>query len=102
MCAPLDKSLSYFENLFKHFYTEHLVLVKLLAIDLFCFGYFSYFFVVCFTDFKRARELFALTIFAALCIAYWRIKKLYGAKINEKICEPIVTAVEAKWKLVKW
>ena len=102
LCAPVDKFLCSFENAAERFYKKHTSLVKLVGLTVLCDGYLAYLMVACLTDFNRARDLFAITIFAVFCIAYWRIKELFGDAINTRVIAPIVTAVESKWKLVKW
>ncbi len=102
LCAPLDKVLTLIENIFKAFYSRNASFVKLIAAALFCGGYVAYFLAACLKDFKRARDLFAITMFAIFCVCYWLVKKLFGEKINEKVFVPITDFVKAKWRFFKW
>ena len=102
LCTPVDKLLSYFENIFTHFYSENTSLVKLVVIAVLCGGYLAYFMVACIKDFKRARDLFAITMFALFCFFYWLVKKLFGEAINDRVFVPLTNAVKSKWTFVKW
>eukprot|EP00794_Sanderia_malayensis_P000551 gene551-1208_t len=102
ICAPLDKVLTFIETIFKTFYFKNSSLVKMVAGGILCGGYVAYFLVACWKDFKRARDLFAVTMFALFCFLYWLVKKFFGEKIDKYVITPVVKAIKSKWKFVKW
>ncbi|XP_070574763.1 solute carrier family 28 member 3-like [Ptychodera flava] len=59
------------------------------------FGYAMYY------SFKNAIALFAMTVFAVLCVAYMFAKKYLGDKIKE-VYQPIIKFVDKHWNIVRW
>ena len=67
------------------------------------FGSFAaYFVIACWLDFKRATDLFIVTIFAVFCLLYWLLKTCFGESIYHYIISPLVNKVESNWPKFKW
>ena len=54
------------------------------------------------SGFEHAKWLFGITMFLWFCMTYMFIRDHCGADIFRVCIEPIVNAVESRWRYLKW
>ena len=54
------------------------------------------------SGFEKAKWLFAITMFLWFCMTYMFIRDHCGAEIYRVVLQPIINAVNSKWKYLRW
>ena len=52
--------------------------------------------------FEAAQSLFGITMFLWFCMAYVFVRDHWGASIYKACMEPVVSAVQSRWRYLKW
>ena len=65
-------------------------------------GFIIYFIMACYLDFKRATDLFIVTMITVFFIIYYQVKGLCGDWIYQNIFLPISSCCESKWNILRW
>ena len=102
ICTPIDKVLTIIEESCKLVYRGNKSLVKMIIVGVLASLYITYVGVACARNFNKAVDLFAISIFALFCVAYWIVKKFFGKWINTMIFKPIVEFIRGRKLFFKW
>ena len=98
----VDRYLTLMENWFKNIYAANSSIIKLACFSILLCLYIAYVVVACIKNFDKAVDLFAISMFALLCLVYWFIKKFFGKWIAKNIFSPIEHAIKSRWTFFKW
>lgn len=100
--APVNNCLTFLEESVKTFVKENKrntnIAIGVISLIL----YIIYFCFAVTLDFKRARNLVYITVFAAICFLYWLIKKFFGQAIDDNCCLPLKKVLSKFKRPLKW
>lgn len=87
-------------NKFYELWEKHGLSIVLLCFTVILLGYSIA--AIAVSGFDKAKWLFAITMFLWFCMTYMFIRNHCGAEIYRVVFEPIINAVNSKWKYLRW
>ena len=87
-------------NKFHELWEKHSLSIILLCLTVLLVGYSIAAIIV--SGFDKAKWLFAITMFLWFCMTYMFIRNNCGSEIYQVVLQPIINAVNSKWKYLRW
>ena len=87
-------------NKFYELWEKHGLSIVLLCFTVILLGYSIA--AIAVSGFDKAKWLFAITMFLWFCMTYMFIRNHCGGEIYRVVFEPIINAVNSKWKYLRW
>ena len=87
-------------NKFHELWEKHGMSIVLVCITVILLAYSIV--AIAVSGFEKAKWLFAITMFLWFCMTYMFIRNHCGADIYRVVLQPIINAVNSKWKYLRW
>ena len=87
-------------NKFHELWEKHGLSIILVFLTVILLGYSIV--AIAVSGFEKAKWLFAITMFLWFCMTYMVIRNHCGAEIYRVVFQPIINAVNSKWKYLRW